>query len=108
MGVSDDDNILFEYDDDVDNDESEISFVSEDENDGNNLEPPNKKLKSTYNGNGVDDDSVVAGFNGTIYRPWTFEEFIEQRFLNPLKKLEKVHLNGCTEDDLLIMLQYKK
>ena len=55
-------------------------FVSEDENDGNNLEPPNKKLKSTYNGNGVDDDSVVAGFNGTIYRPWTFEEFIEQRF----------------------------
>ena len=105
MAFSDDDSILFEYDDDMDDDGSEISFISEDENDGNNFEPPNKKVKSSYNRNGVLDDSVMVGFNGTLYRPWTFEEFIEQHFLSPLKKLEKVHWNGCTEDDILIMLQ---
>ena len=42
MGVSDDDNILFEYDDDVDNDESEISFCSEDENDETILNLPTR------------------------------------------------------------------
>lgn len=123
-----DENIIFEYDDsdedgfsfddEIGNDElafddmdaaSSISLETEeedrdaifDEDGGEDIEPSSTPMSKTRH-------DAHVGLNGTLFHPWTVEQFIHDRFIGALEKLKKGQLPHCTEDDLLIMLQVKK
>ncbi|KAI5961415.1 uncharacterized protein KGF55_004038 [Candida pseudojiufengensis] len=89
---------------------SDISFESEEEEDQYNDEDifdKNTKTSETPSSK-IIDDSINVGCNGTLYLPWSLDHFIQTHFLQSLKKLKNVGLNECNDNDLLIMLQFKK
>ncbi|KAL6450874.1 dbl4 E3 ubiquitin-protein ligase dbl4 [Candida maltosa Xu316] len=104
MSDFEEDDISFDYEDDEDNN-SGFSFESDDENEQNIYEFEDRITEASTNSH---EDSAMIGCNGTSYLPWTLQMFIQCHFLEPLKRLQKVQLNSCSEDDLLIMLHYKK
>ncbi|CAK9436782.1 uncharacterized protein LODBEIA_P13040 [Lodderomyces beijingensis] len=94
--------VEFEYD--MEGDASSMSFESDPSPDdifdtNEPIDTPNSRVYT---------DSTNTGYNGTLYKTWTLEKFVENTSLQALKKLENVQLGGCSEDDLLIMLQVKK
>ncbi|KAI5954655.1 hypothetical protein KGF54_002431 [Candida jiufengensis] len=116
--MSSDSELSFEYEEDEngeveDNETSDISFDSDDDEEGDNyyedeiFDKNNEKSSDTPSSK-IMDDSINVGCNGTLYLPWSLEHFIQTHFLQSLKKLKNVQLGECTDDDLLIMLQYKK
>ncbi|CAI5757245.1 unnamed protein product [Candida verbasci] len=133
LNFDEDDNISFEYDeeeeeeeDDEEDDDTNIEADVEDSDDDassfafesdDNDHAENYKSNTTSNNNNqldtpiskhLRDDSSVVGCNGTLYLPWSIEQFIQIKFLDALDKLKTFNLYGCSDDDLLIMLQYKK
>lgn len=43
-----------------------------------------------------------------LYRPWRLGEYIMERMIQPAQKLKETVMLGCSLDELLVMLHYKK
>ncbi|RLV94696.1 E3 ubiquitin-protein ligase dbl4 [Spathaspora sp. JA1] len=89
---------------------SDFSFSDDDEDVVELESNTNTTPASQSNNNRSSDDLdslATVGINGTLYYPWTIEEFIENKLLVKLKKLMNGMLTNCSEDELLVLLQVK-